>query len=156
MTTCQKCGKEKRVINATNQSERVNALAASVKTLATVVQRISTPTLATQVEQELLKPQNRGVGALMNEHTGKVATFMAPKPYWSQNNVTDASVESLEAEIAKLTASLDGLDSTERAKVETDIKLLERQVVEVRRGNEVARRKEERRAERKQQRYPLK
>lgn len=138
------------------RSSSVN-LSATVKAAVARVAAICQPSLAQEVEQELEQSGNQGIGVLLNETTGKTHTFAAPVSYAvppaKKSLGQDASVADLEKEIAKLTASLTGLKTGPRSKVEHQIRVYEQQLVKARGAVEANRRNTERAQERGPQQY---
>ena len=51
-------------------------------------------TLVNEVDAELKKTP--GVVALVNDHTGQVAAFMAPVPYWTKKKAEDRAEPNVE------------------------------------------------------------
>jgi hypothetical protein len=118
-------------------------------------------TAVNEVQQELAKPENKGVLASVNTETGEVtATFMAPKPYWEVENdagdtgtLTPAEVKALTREHDELVTKLPRLKKAERSKATTRINVIEGLLRRQRSNEEAVRRSLEREAERPAQRY---
>jgi len=138
------CGKA----NAGNTKVNLAKLVTDVAAVVEQVKRVCAPSLAQQVEQEIEK--HPGACALLNEQTGKVATFMAPVPYFQ---LTPELRTALEAERQALIESLPRLNWTERIRASSRIRAIEGDLSRDRSGRESVRRDVERENERKRQRY---
>jgi hypothetical protein len=114
-----------------------------------------------EVQQELAKPENKGVLASVDEATGQVhALLMAPKPYWEVENdagdtgtLTPAEVKALTREHDELVTKLPRLKKAERSKAVTRINVIEGLLRRQRSNEEAVRRSLERESERPAQRY---
>ena len=114
-------------------------------------------TAVNEVQQELAKPENKGVIASVNEATGQVqALFMAPKPYWETakndagdtGTLTPSEVTALKREHDELVTKLPRLKKAERSKATTRINVIEGTLRRARANEESARVNRERAAER--------
>lgn len=142
------CGKGKnKTVNKKPQVDLAE-LAASVRAITERVKRLCAPSLAQQVESEL--KNHPGVGALVNEETGKVATFLAPKPYFA---LSPEERTALETERDELIGSLPRLPWTQRIRASSRIRAIEGDLGRDRAGREAERRDVERENERRRQRY---
>jgi hypothetical protein len=116
-------------------------------------------TVVNEVENELRK--NPGVIASVDTETGKVLTFMAPKPYWETakndagdtGSLTASEVTALEKERNDLIAALPRLKKGERSKATTRINVIEGTLRRDRSIKDAEIRTTERAAERPLQRY---
>jgi hypothetical protein len=142
------CGKNNNIKTKASLSARVNAIAEQVKCLAARVAKPTTSTLVDQVDAEL--KDHPGVGAVVNLATGKVATFVAPVPYFS---LTPEERTALEKEREDLIASIPTLGWRDRTRASTRIKIIEGDLSRDRSGRESLRRDAERAQERDTQRY---
>src|SRR2546430_5468745 len=123
---------------------------------------MSKNTVVNEVQQELAKPENRGVIASVNTETGEVQAFMSPVPYWQTTNdaggtgtLTDSEVTALEKERADLIAALPGLSKGDRSKTTTRINVIEGLLRTARETDESARVNVEREGARPIERYGL-
>jgi hypothetical protein len=112
-----------------------------------------------EVQQELAKPENKGVIASVNTETGEVqALFMAPKSYVENDagntgTLTEIEVKALIREHDALVIELPRLKKAERSKSVTRINVIEGLLRRQRDIEEDVLRSAERVAERPLQRY---
>lgn len=138
------CGKNNKIETTSSLSARVKAVAEQVKRLC----EPRTPSLAQQVEAEIA--QHPTAYALVNEATGAVATFVAPRPYFE---LTPEQRAALETERGELITSLPTLGLRDRILAESRLRAIEKDLGRDRSGRESTRRDAEREKERKRQRY---
>lgn len=99
-----------------------------------------TPTLTQQVAAELKKPGNEHVIASVNEVTGDVKTYLAPKPYFETRN--EDEIAPLRIRVTELEGELRRAPKSERARVQVQLDTAKRELERAEQGLEYERRRQ--------------
>jgi hypothetical protein len=138
---CANCGKPKLPKKVSVSAAVAGAVNAGV-TAAMAKVATSQPSLAEQVEQELTK--HPGVFAMVNERTGRVATFAASVPYF---DAVPQPVQRLRAYVSELGTKIsareaNGAPATEVMRLRSELDAAKRELDEAEAGRDDQRRRE--------------